>query len=202
MNKLFNFSEKHFQILCKLKLPVDCIFLLEMIKNEEDVSNEEYLPILQRLQRKGYIDVKGILTSYGNALYNSMWEDVTEEIIVTKRRIRVEGDKFEQWWDVYPATNDFEMNGKHFQGTQKKNTGKEEARKLFEAVTLSIPPDDVIKATEYHINMAKEISFKKKENQLTYIPNACRYLREKYFEPYISKFKNVVKTSFPKEFEI
>lgn len=187
MNKLFNFTENHFLSLLKQKIPLDCIFLLEMLINKEDVDSEEFLPFLQRLQRKGYIDVKGELTEYGKGLYDSM----SEEAVLVKVKKKVEkNDDFERWWDVYPATNDFMIHNRHFQGSQKKNIKKDDCKRIFTALCNTYKAEEIIKATEYHIYMAKEISFKKKDNQLTFIPNSERYLREKYFEAYIEKYKN------------
>lgn len=99
--------------------------------------------------------------------------------------------QFDQWWTIYPATNDFEINGRHFKGSQKKNVNKGQCKEIFDRyVKLKLfLAEDIIRATEYHINLAKELSLKKGENQLTYITNSERYLREKYFEPYIEKSK-------------
>lgn len=201
MNSLFNFSVEHFRTLCKQKMPLECIFLLEMIKYEVDVDNQDYITGLQRLQRKGYIDSKGKLTQYGEELYNSMWEDAVETKV--QKRKKVDGSKFEEWWAVYPTTNFFEIEGREFKGTQNKRIKKEECEKLFTLLCVSLSPDDIIKATAFHIQTAKEISYKKKENQLTYIANSERYLREKFFEPYLERAKKAELTAVTKkDFEI
>lgn len=187
MTELFNLPTAHFQSLISQKIPLDCIYLLEMINNGENIDSEEFLSFLQRLQRKGYIDVHLKMTKYGEELYKSLFE----EIVAVKVKKAVEkNDDFEKWWSIYPATNDFEINGKHFQGSQKKNIRKDECKKLFTILCNSFKAEDIIVATEYHINTAKEISYKKRENQLTYITNSERYLRERYFEAYIEKAKN------------
>lgn len=196
MTKLFNFTEGHFDSLLKQKIPLECIFLLEMLVNERDVDNEPYLSYLQRLQRKGYIDGKQQLTEYGKALYKSLFEDV---VAVKPKRAVEKNDLFEKWWETYPATNDFEINGRHFQGSQVKRVQKAECQKMFNVLSNSYKPEDIIDATAYHIKNAKEVSFKKRENQLTYVTNSLRYLTQKYFEPFIGKLKKEEK---PKEFEI
>ena len=201
MTKLFNFTVAHYSSLCKHKIPLDAIFILEMIKEELPIDNEDFMSTLQKLQRKGYVDMKGILTSYGEELYQSFHNPVSEEIKV-KKRIITPGDKFEQWWEVYPASNYFTINNREFQGTQNKRIKKEECRKLFNVLCSSeYNSDEVIKATAFHIKTAMELSFKTKQNQLSYIPNSERYLREKYFAPYIDKIKKqeVAKTG---DFEI
>lgn len=200
MTKLFNFTEGHFDSLLKQKIPLECIFLLEMLVNERDVDNEPYLSYLQRLQRKGYIDGKQQLTEYGTALYKSLFENV---VAVKPKRAIVKDDLFEVWWsECYPSTNDFTIEGRHFQGTQRKNIKREDCKRLFAALCNSFAPEDILEATKYHIQTAKEISLKKRQNQLDYIPNSERYLREKYFEPYISKYKANKGKQTIKEFEI
>lgn len=191
MNKLFNIPTAHFHNVIKQKIPLDCIYLLEMINGEEDVNFEEFLPFLQRLQRKGYIDNQMKMTKYGKDLYESLFQ---ETVAVKPKRID-KNEEFEKWWAIYPTTNDFEINGKHFQGTQKKNIRKDECKKLFTILCNSFKAEDIIKATAYHINMAKELSYKKRDNQLTFIPNSERYLREKYFESYIGKVEKTESTS-------
>jgi hypothetical protein len=199
MTELFNLSTAHFHSLLKQKLPLDCIYLLEMINNGEEIDSEEFLPLLQRLQRKGYISAHLKMTEYGNKLYNSLFEEI---VFIKPKQTIAKNDKFSDWWTIFPATNDFEINGKHFQGSQKKNIKREECHNIFNILCNSFSPDDIIAGTNYHIQTAKEISFKKKENQLTYIPNSLRYLKEKYFEGYIEKAKKVVKIETSKEFEI
>lgn len=199
MSKLFNFTENHFLSLIKQKIPLDCIFLLELIILEENIDSEEYLPFIQRLQRKGYIDGKQKPTEYGAALYKSLFEEV---VAVKPKTIVQKNDLFEKWWETYPATNDFTINGRHFQGSQTKRIQKDECRKMFAIMCNSFKGEDIIAATAYHINNAKEVSFKRKDNQLTYVTNSLRYLREKYFEPFISKVKEKEQIAASKEFEI
>lgn len=198
MQELFSLSTGNFQSLLKQKIPLDCIYLLEMINNGEETDSEEFLPFLQRLQRKGYIDVHLKMTKHGEELYKSLFE---EKVYVKPKKAEKNSD-FERWWAIYPATNDFEINNKHFQGSQKKNIKKDQCATLFNILCNSFTAEDIIRATEYHIFTAKQISYKKGENQLTYIPNSERYLREKYFEGYIDKYKKLGKKQENKDFEI
>lgn len=187
--KLFNINEDHFLSLSRKKIPLNALYLLEMIKLEKEPDDESYMPMLQWLQRKGYIDNKQKMTQYGEELYNSLF--IEGEKIVAKRTKKEKNTLFDKWWEeIYPATNDFEIEGKHFPGSQKKNVKKEECERLFIVLCNSFRGEDIILATKYHIDMAKRISSKKGENQLTYITNSERYLRERYFEPYIEKAKN------------
>jgi len=195
MTKLFNFTQAHYSSLCKQKIPLDCMFILEMIKEEQDIDNEEFLPFIQRLQRKGYIDIHNNLTSYGEELYESMKNEVVTEV-KTRKRPRVNGEKFDEWWETYPATNNFTIQNTDFKGTQNKRIKKDECKRLFNVMCSSeFDPDDVILATKHHLQTAMELSLKRRENQVSFIPNSERYLRERYFEPYIKLYKEKQKTA-------
>lgn len=184
---VFNIKKEHFIFLCKNKIPLDCIFIIEMIKKGEDINNEYFLPFIQRLQRKGYLDVHNKITVYGEELYNSLKEDIKEEIAIPKRNI-LDKNKFDEWWENFPDSNYFTYNGVSFKGTQNKKIQKEQCRKMFNVLSTSLfTADDIINSTKYHISTAMELSIKKRENQLTFIPNSERYLREQYFKPYIER---------------
>lgn len=158
-----------------------------MIDGEE--VPEELLSYQQRLVRKGYIDMKGAVMPAGMALYHSLFKEVEE--IKVKKREKKPLEKFDEWWDVFPTSDNFVVNGRMFPGVRKLTTDKEGCRKIFNALTVNeFTVEDVIRATKYHINMAKQKSYSERANKLTYIPNSLRYLREKYFQPYIKPSEN------------
>lgn len=188
MKSLFHFKLGHLIALLKAKLPLECIFVLEIVLNGEELPTE-LLSYQQRLIRKGYIDMKGNITQAGCDLYDSLLKDI-EEVKVKKREAKKD-EKFDEWWEhAFCSSNNFEIKGRKFDGTRKLTTDKEGCRKVFNALTLNeFEAEDVIRATAYHMNLSKDISYKTGANKLTYIPNSLRYLREKYFEPYIAPSK-------------
>lgn len=195
-------SQGHFQNLNKAGLTLNSIYLLEQIINQVDISgldDRHSLSALQTLQRKGYVDIKMEVTQTGLELYQSLGT----EILVTKK-IKKQDDKFEEWWNIYPSTDDFEINGRHFKGSQKKNIKKDECLVLFnKLINSGFTADDIIRATKYNIDNAKSLSLRKGTNQLSFITNSERYLREKCFEPFILKVQSKTKISDePKTFEI
>lgn len=182
----FGFDGAHYSFLKKNKIPVGAIFILEcIIKNR--VIPEGGMDDLQWLQRKGYIALSGLAaTLAGEELYCIMFED-NVPAKPAKKAATVKNDDFETWWDIFPATNGFEINGREFKGVRALRQKKEECRRKFFELTQKFKVEEIIGATKVHFQLAKEISWKKGENQLTYIPNSERYLRERVFEPYISK---------------
>lgn len=173
------------------------MYLLEQLIEKEDVSALDdiaSLSAIATLQRKGYVNTKLEVTDAGNKLYLSL----SEHIEVIKRE-KIKDDKFEEWWDCYPATDAFEYKGKEFKGTQKKNIKKDECKVLFNKLIHSgLDADKIISATKYHIDSAKSLSLRKGTNQLSFVYNSERYLREKMFEPFIGK---VIKDDTPKSNE-
>lgn len=162
------------------------MYLLEQLIEGNDISALDDLSSLSAiatLQRKGYLDIKLNVTDAGHKLYGSLKKEI--EVV---KRVKIKDDKFEEWWETYPATDDFEYKGKKFSGTQSKKVKKEECVVLFnKLVHGGLDADKIISATKYHFDNAKSLSLRKGTNQLSYIANSERYLREKMFEPFIGK---------------
>lgn len=125
----------------------------------------------------------------GEEIFDIQNIDFQQPIAVKAEKIASE---FDNWWSVYPPTNNFEFNGRMFKGTRKMNINKSNCKEIFDRyVSLKLfTAEDIIRATDYHINLAKEESYKTGQNKVSYITNSERYLKEKYFEPYIDLSKN------------
>ena len=164
---------------------------------------------IQSLVRKQFMTEDFDLTSKGQELIEKLNSLEKNEQVVTPIEtvsIKSTKEKFKEWWKVYPSTNNFEYKGKKFMGTQKKNLKKEACEQLFSKyiVNREFTAEEIIEATRYHINLAMEESFKTGINKLDFVPNSERYLRERYFEPYIKIYKKVTipEVSAPKELDI
>lgn len=191
-------NQGNYLLLNKAKITLNCVYLLEQLIEGKDISplnDISSLGAIATLQRKGYLDIKLNVTDAGNKLYLSLNDDI--QVI---KREKVKDSKFEEWWECFPNSDFFEYKGKTFKGTQKKNIKKEDCLLLFNKLVHSgLDADKIINATKFCIETAKSLSLRKGTNQLSFIPNAERFLREKYFEPFLNK---VVKEEKPKDFEI
>ncbi len=188
--------EKYIKVL-DAGYSLDILYLLKLIKDKVDISREILHPKLgaihQMLLRKSLVTSDWGVTLDGTDLLSYLEEDGErpKEIV---RRVKAEG--FDQWWLVYPSTNMFIYKGKTFPGTQSKRIKKDDCKRIFQKlVNEGIPAEDIIGATEYHFQVAKDLSFKHGKNEISYIPNSERYIRERMFEPYISMYKSKVKTT-------
>ncbi len=159
----------------------DVISFLLFLKNGEelDSSHPKTKALLALMERKelvidGKISVKG----------EELLENLGQLGEISNKELKI--DKFDEWWKIYPSTDAFIWNGQEFGGAQTKRIKKDMCKKHFaKLINSGLEADDIIKATIFHIEKAKKLSVSRKENQLTYVPNSERYLREKIFEPYI-----------------
>jgi len=166
----------------------DAVSLLQFIKDEEelDESHMKTSSILSLLSRKQLVN-EGKLTVLGQELLDSL--DLDELAPIKQKAI----SKFDEWWKIYPGTDAFVYEGQTFSGTQSKRTKKDLCKSHFKkAVNNGISEEDIINATKFHVEQAKKLSLKK-GNQLSFIANSERYLRESMYEPYIELSKNVIK---------
>ena len=157
----------------------DIMSFLQFIKDEESMEEEhpKTQSLLSLLNRKQLITDKGL-----TLLGNSLLEDIDMEYIPLKKQ----PDKFEEWWKIYPASDGFTKDGRSFMGSQSKRIKKDLCKvKFTKLINSGYEAEDIIKATEHHIDQAKKISLVKNSNQLSFIANSERYLREEMFEPYI-----------------
>lgn len=181
--------EKYIKIL-DAGYSLDILYLLKLIKDKVDITDVILHPkieaINQMLLRKQLITDDNGITMSGNELLSYL-EDVDNDKELVKR---LKTTDFEKWWVTYPSSNMFVYKNKTFRGTQSKRIKKVECRQLFNKyLNEGFLADDIINATEYHFQVAKDLSFKEGKNQLSFIGNSYRYLNEKMFVPFIELYK-------------
>lgn len=163
------------------------ILFLQMLANGEeiDLDHPKSAAILSVLERKELI-LGTEITQKGTTILNG--------IEISSKNSAKKEDLFSKWWEIYPSTDAFTLDGRKFMGTQSKKLKKVDCKKLFDAaIKEGTSPEDIIRATAYHIEQAKKLSLKKGESQLSYIPNSERYLRNKVYEPFIDASKEETK---------
>ncbi len=190
--KLFNLSPYHFMEVIGKGFDFNYIYLLSLVDEGYEISsfkNSKIEAIIQSLVRKELITDNHKITQTG--------KDLLEFCNSSKRlqlnKLSENKEDFEKWWSEYPASNNFSYNGKLFEGSQSKRIQKDDCKILFnKLINSGYKPEDIIGATKYHIELTKKLSFTKKDNQLSYVYNSARYLREKSFEAYIEIYKQKV----------
>jgi hypothetical protein len=172
-------------------LTLSDLWLLELAKEGTNISSflssAREKAVYNGMVRKMLITDDGRITKLGEEYLDILNTPVQEEV---KAEVRQDSG-FDVWWETYPSTDYFEYKGRTFQGTQKKHLKKGECKTLFDRmVSLKLFTEtQIIGATQFHIEMAKQMSLKRGINQLSFIPNSERYLREKVFEPFIKQYE-------------
>lgn len=188
--------EKYIKIL-DAGYSLDILYILKLIKEKVDISQEILHPKLgaihQMLLRKGLATDEWKVTMDGDTLLDYLEED-GEKLKEIVKKVKTEG--FDKWWLTYCPTNHFVYKNKVFSGTQSKRIKKDDCKKLFQKiVNEGISAEDIIGATEYHFQVAKDLSFKHGKNEISFIGNSFRYLNERMFAPYIDMYKSKIKTT-------
>lgn len=179
-----NITSQQLEQIYSQGLSMDIVWILQLLDKEVIIieeASDKVKNYIQTCLRKQLITEDLKLTLKGQEVIKQL---IGGEEIKAKKR---EKSQFDFWWEIYPSTNCFSVKGKSFDGTQKKNIRKDDCRAKFNKYVESgeFTAEDIISATQFHIQMCMDQSFKKKENQLTFCPNSLRYINEKYFEPYI-----------------
>ena len=146
------------------------------------------LPELKALERRVFI-LSNEITETGKEFLTSLLSNKT----IDKKSKDEINEAFDKWWGVkrgegvFPASDNFIHKGRSFQGIRNLKTKKEDCKAEFRKIVLSgeYTTEEILQGTTNHINVAKEESFKKKENKLSFITNSERYLRLRAFSPFI-----------------
>lgn len=190
MKKLFNLKYSHFKELKKKGYSLDSLFVLGLINEGVDIEElgDENINLLAKgLIRKSLINEEKKITKLGVEILEFCGTPAAK-LKITKSK----NEDFDKWWKIFPASNYFEFKGKVFKGTQSKRLKQMECRALFNkyVTTGEFTAEEIIGATEFHINLTKELSITSGKNELSYISNTHTYLLNKKFEPFIERWKN------------
>ncbi len=189
----FNLTSFHFRELIVKNYSLDHIFLLKMIHEQLDLSDlikdsAKIAALVQSLNRKGLITDDGSkLTTVGLELLVFM--DSKESKKIDKKKVDV--SKFNEWWKVFPGTNNFIHHGHSFTGDRSLRINETECRLKFDKILTEgeYTSEDLIGALKLHILKIKEESVKTNVNKLTYLHNSLTYLNQKDFDPFVELMK-------------
>lgn len=191
--------------LKNLRIDLSVYWGMQVIKNGE--LNNSHKHIISALKRKMWIedDLK-YLNIAGLDVLRQLEELEKNPKELKKRQIEDNfkealRNKFEEWWSIYPSSNNFTFRSIPFIGTQSKKIKKDDCFDVFCKLTLKFNPDVIIAATSNHVEIAKIESYNKGVNQITFIPNSYRYLKEELFIPFIKESGEEENKTF-KNFEI
>jgi len=187
----------HFEELIKKSYSLDVIFLLKLIEQQFDVSplcegSVKIAALHQSLVRKGLItETEDKLTTSGQDLL--IFIDTKESNKIIKRKAAT--TEFEEWWKIYPGTDNFTHKGKKFTGSRSLRQNKDECRIRFDKILLEgeYTSAQLMQALEFDVLQKKEGSIKTGTNKLCYMQNSLTYLNQRSYEPFIELIKEGAK---------
>lgn len=176
-----------FSSLIKKGYSLDHIYLLQLIKDEIDISkiresNVKIEALHSTLLRKNLI-VDNNLTLEGKHLLAFLDSDV----VIALTRLKVPFLDFDKWWTSYPGTDSFVVNGRTFTGCRSLRQNKSVCAEKFNKIILEgeYTAEQLIAALLYDVDQKKRESIKQGSNKLTFMQNSLTYLNQRSFESFI-----------------
>jgi hypothetical protein len=148
--------------------------------------------LYQSLVRKGLIsNVTLSITQTGRELLTYADSETKEPI----KRPRQKSSDFDNWWNVFPLTDNFEYKGRKFTGSRGLRRSREDCRIKFNKILTEgdYTAQQIIDATSLDIFLKKEASMKTGDNKLTFLQNSLTYLTQRSYEPFIEMIQTGIK---------
>ena len=193
----FNVTPSHFEQLLKQSYSLDHIFLLKLVEANVDIQplidgSMKIAGLYQSLIRKGLVsDVTQEITQVGRELLTFADSEVKQPM----KKLKQKASDFDAWWNAFPATDNFEHNGRKFAGSRGLKRNRDECRIKFNKILAEgdYTADDIINATLLDVFLKKEASVKNGDNRMSYMQNVFTYISQRSFEPFLEMIKTGVK---------
>lgn len=184
-----NISVHHLTEVLKKGYSFDQILMIGLIEEGVDfgpscVESIKIATIYQSIIRKALISENGEkLTTIGQELIQFV-NSKTNEKLIKKKPTNTE---FDQWWQAYPGTDNFEYKNRKFVGSRSLRADKDNCRVKFNKILIEgeYSAIQLIEALNYDVLQKREMSLKQGTNKLTFMQNSLTYLNQRSFEPFI-----------------
>lgn len=184
---------RHFLELMKKQINLDMVYLLSVAANP-DMSVKPLIDgslriknVYMRLLRRELISPEtGLVTVKGKEILEYIGSSPGTELDMKKKTSR-----FDEWWAVYPGTDNFTHKGRSFRGSRTLRANKQKCREKFDAIVNEgdYTAEELIKSLELNVFQKKEMSVKARMNKLTFLQNSLTYLNQRSFEPFVDLLK-------------
>jgi hypothetical protein len=154
--------------------------------------------LYQSLLRKGLVsNVTNQITQIGRDLLSFSDSEVKETI----KKPKINSSEFDNWWNKFPSTDNFEHKGRKFTGSRGLKRSREDCRIKFNKILSEgeYTTDQIIEATLLDVFLKKEASVKFGENRLSFIQNSLTYLNQRSYEPFLEMILTGVEVPKSKE---
>lgn len=184
---------------------MDDLFMIDCFYHKVTSIMEEYfsdkmnilLSHLQYLHRIGIIvedpndEDSYILGKKGESIYEEIISGPNFSVSVKTNNTSIDV-LFEDWWKLYPATDDWkDDNNKHWIGTRGLKTKKAECKKKYlKILNQGISHEQMCGALKYEIKTKKEQTVKTNDNKMQYFKGIEAYLNAQTYNSWIEMYKN------------
>lgn len=184
------------QELLKRGYTLEHISILKFLDEGTDISSNikddpKIAVIHQSLVRKGLIFEESKLTTIGKELVLFMDSKDRKKIVKPK----VNSTEFDEFWEAYPRSDNFEYKGRKFQGSRSFRVGKDECRTKFNKILLEgeVSANQLIEALKLEIFQKKEKSIKENQNKMAYFQNSLTWLNQRSYDGFLDQINSGVK---------
>jgi hypothetical protein len=169
-----------FQGLIKAGLSLSHIYFLELIDDDKIVKDiEGYEPYLNELYNLGCLDSNLEITIQGKNLLKEVYSH--EDVKRLKNKKKEYDERFLEWWDAYPRSDDFWVTFKEkdsFAGERTLRVKKDECQTKYLELLKCYPHDKMLEAIKYEKEARRDQSYVRNKNMLTYMRSTHPYLND------------------------
>lgn len=153
--------------------PTDLAYLVNYVEDSGDTGRSLYL------QRRGWLDESNKLTSKTISFLASL---ETGEVKVRGETSNIK-ELFERFWLAYPANDGWA----HFATTRGLRYDKTRTFVYFKELldSKTVTTDQLLNALAADLLARRKASIS--ENQLKFMPNCAKWLRQKMYEPFLEE---------------
>lgn len=181
-------NENQIRALGKMGMSLNHFYVLDLL----NASRESYPDAIQTLptirdvkllKDRFLIDDKGI-SPLGQKVYQEIAAIKDGEVQDTKKKIKeVVENRFEEFWDAYPASANFIYRGMSFKSSRALKANKQVCQMLYNSAIIQgiATEDQIINATKFMVEEAKKESFEIGTNKLAFLPGIEVYLRQQKY---------------------
>lgn len=161
---------------------------LAILSDEGILEKLEGHTLYKQLERGGYI-FNGKVSEKGLELLSIVDNPVNyKSPNRSKNKVQVEySEDFLKWWEAYPPTDNFTYRGIDYIGTRTLRLKKEECFTEYIKLSEEYGVQRMLNALNKEVQVRKDVSAQKSQNQLTYMKGTVPYLNSKSFKVFLDK---------------
>lgn len=158
------------------------------------VNDQHLLPtkhkFVTELVKTGHI-FEDQITDKGNALIRELlaWDGVYIPKEKVKKKAVEYSVEFTEWWEAYPASDNFEYAGIEFNGTRSLKVKKDDCAVMYDVILNEGDKNEIhqslLEALKWEVEARKDQSVIRSKNEMSFMSATSAYLYKRIFFTYI-----------------